>query len=234
MQIRHAGARGKVNIGWLQSQHSFSFGHYYDANHMGHGPLRVINQDTVQPGGGFAEHGHANMEIISYVLRGGLAHKDSEGNKSVIRPGDVQKMTAGTGIRHSEFNHSNSDTVEFLQIWVVPNKKNVAPGYVQQHIPALAEATSKLTLIFSEQGRDASLPLNQDADVYAGRLFDNTTWQHELPSSRIGWLQVIEGTALVNGETVAAGDGVAFAPGEQVELSETAGFHALFFDMTAQ
>ncbi|MFS1701741.1 pirin family protein [Alteromonas sp. AMM-1] len=231
MKIRDANARGDVNIGWLQSKHSFSFGHYYDANHMGHGPLRVINQDTVQPGGGFGEHGHANMEIISYVLSGALAHKDSEGNESVIRPGDVQKMTAGTGIRHSEFNHSRSDTVEFLQIWVVPNKKNVAPGYVQQNIPALAEPANELTLIFSESGKGNSLPLYQDADIFAGRLKDNTVWEHALPTSRIGWLQVISGSATVNGSNVGAGDGVAFSAGERVKLSDTQGFHALFFDM---
>jgi redox-sensitive bicupin YhaK (pirin superfamily) len=234
MNIRKAAERGQVNLGWLQSQHSFSFGHYYDERYMGHGPLRVINQDVVQPGGGFSEHGHANMEIISYVLSGELAHKDSEGNESVIRPGDVQKMTAGTGIRHSEFNHSNQAPVQFLQIWVVPNQANVAPGYVQKHFAGLLEPAAAPALIFSQHGEGDSLPIYQDVSVLAGKLIDDSNWQYAGNANRIGWLQVVEGSAVVNGETVSAGDGVAFARGENVELSHTDELHILYFDLPAK
>lgn len=234
MNIRKAAERGQVNLGWLQSQHSFSFGHYYDEHYMGHGPLRVINQDVVQPAGGFSEHGHANMEIISYVLNGELAHKDSEGNTSVIRPGDVQKMTAGTGIRHSEFNHSQHNPVQFLQIWVVPNKASVAPGYAQKHFAQLLEPAEAPTLIFSQQGEQESLRIYQDINVLAGRLNDNSHWQYAGSKFRMGWLQVVEGTATVNGETVSAGDGVAFAADESVELTQSNNLHMLYFDMPAK
>ncbi|MDC8830084.1 pirin family protein [Alteromonas gilva] len=234
MNIRKASERGQVNLGWLQSQHTFSFGHYYDERYMGQGPLRVINQDVVQPGGGFSEHGHANMEIISYVLKGKLAHKDSEGNESVIRPGDVQKMTAGTGIRHSEFNHSKTGVVEFLQIWVVPNQMNVAPGYVQQHFAQLLAPAEAPTLIFSADGSGDSLPVYQDIKVLAGKLADDSPWQYAGNANRIGWLQVVEGRALINGENVSAGDGVAFAAGETVDVSQTTGLHVLYFDLPAK
>ncbi|GGF68145.1 pirin family protein [Alteromonas lipolytica] len=234
MYIRKAAERGQVDLGWLQSQHSFSFGHYYDERFMGHGPLRVINQDVVQPAGGFSEHGHANMEIISYVLNGELAHKDSEGNESVIRPGDVQKMTAGTGIRHSEFNHSKQNTVQFLQIWVVPNKMNVAPGYVQKHFSALLTPAQAPTLIFSEQGEGESLPVYQDVNVLAGQLADDTTWDYANQAGRIGWLQVVSGSATVNGETVSAGDGVAFGAGEAAQVASSKDLHILYFDMPAK
>jgi len=234
MEIRKAAERGQVNLGWLQSQHSFSFGHYYDERFMGHGPLRVINQDVVQPGGGFGEHGHANMEIISYVLSGELAHKDSEGNESVIRPGDVQKMTAGTGIRHSEFNHSKQSLVQFLQIWVVPNQVNVAPGYVQKHFAGLLQPAKAPTLIFSPHGEGESLRIYQDVSVLAGKLLNDSNWQYAGNQNRIGWLQVVEGNALVNGETVSAGDGVAFVAGEAVEVSQTNDVHILYFDMPAK
>ncbi|NVK57693.1 MAG: pirin family protein [Alteromonadaceae bacterium] len=233
MNIRKADERGQVNLGWLQSQHSFSFGHYYNEDYMGHGPLRVINQDVVQPGGGFSEHGHANMEIISYVLKGELAHKDSEGNESVIRPGDVQKMSAGTGIRHSEFNHSKDELVEFLQIWVVPNKVNVAPGYVQQHFTQLAEPASEPTLILSPMGEKNSLKIHQDVKVYAGTLSGTSQWRHTPGSSRQGWLQIIDGNTLVNKEPVGPGDGVALAAGEELVLEQSQGLHILYFDLPA-
>lgn len=234
MYIRKAAERGQVNLGWLQSQHSFSFGHYYDERFMGHGPLRVINQDVVQPAGGFSEHGHANMEIISYVLSGELAHKDSEGNESVIRPGDVQKMTAGTGIRHSEFNHSKQSPVQFLQIWVVPNQKNVAPGYVQKHFAELLTPAEAPMLIFSEHGEGESLPVYQDVKVLAGKLVENASWHYATKADRIGWLQVVSGSATINGESISAGDGVAVGAGEAVALAQSKDLHILYFDMPAK
>ena len=165
---RGASERGRANFGWLDSKHSFSFGSYYDPSHMGFGPLRVINEDRVKPGAGFDTHGHQDMEIISYVLEGALEHKDSIGTGSVIRPGDVQRMSAGTGIRHSEFNASRQEPVHFLQIWVMPAKKGLKPSYEQKAFPL--EKTGQLHLVASPEGREGSLILHQDVDLRAGRL----------------------------------------------------------------
>ena len=168
MLIRHAAERGHANHGWLDSHHTFSFADYHDPRYMGFGPLRVINEDRVQPGKGFGTHGHRDMEIISYVLEGELAHQDSMGNGSVIRPGDVQRMSAGTGVQHSEFNHSKSELVHFLQIWVFPEKQGIAPGY-EQKMFSTEDKRGRLRLIASRDARDGSVKIHQDASIYADR-----------------------------------------------------------------
>jgi redox-sensitive bicupin YhaK (pirin superfamily) len=206
--VRRAAERGTANLGWLDSRHTFSFGHYYDPDHMGFGALRVINEDRVAPGGGFDTHGHQDMEIISYVLDGALEHRDSIGTGSVIRPGDVQVMSAGTGIRHSEFNHSKTQPVHFLQIWVLPDRKGLAPRYDQK---AFAESgkRDRLRLVGSPDGREGSIVIHQDAAIYDARLSRGHTVTQALKAGRKGWVQVISGAVEVNGKAAAAGDGVA-------------------------
>lgn len=225
MELRPAAARGLANFGWLHSQHSFSFGSYYDPQHMGFSDLLVINEDRVRPGRGFDTHGHRDMEIFSYVLEGALEHKDSMGTGSVIHPGDVQMMSAGSGVRHSEFNASRSDEVHFLQIWIVPDRKGVAPRYQQQHFSA-EEKRGRLRLIISPDGAEGSLSVYQDARVHAG-LFDGDEQQRfELPANRFAYVHVARGTLEVNGEHLSAGDAVklrdvreiTFANGEQGEV----------------
>ena len=225
MELRPAAARGLANFGWLHSQHSFSFGSYYDPQHMGFSDLLVINEDRVRPGRGFDNHGHRDMEIFSYVLDGALEHKDSMGTGSVIRPGDVQMMSAGTGVRHSEFNASRDDEVHFLQIWLVPDRKGVAPRYQQQHF-APEEKRGRLRLIISPDGDEGSLSVHQDVRVFAG-LFDGDEAQRfELPAKRFAYVHVARGALEVNGQRLAAGDAVklrnvrevSFAKGEQAEV----------------
>ncbi|MGK7905783.1 MAG: pirin family protein [Synechococcus sp.] len=206
--IRSATDRGAANLGWLDSRHSFSFGQYYDPAHMGFGNLRVINEDKVAPGAGFGTHGHRDMEIISYVLSGSLKHEDSIGNGSVIRPGDVQRMTAGTGIRHSEFNGSDSDLVHFLQIWVLPEQEGLDPSYEQKHFD-VANNPGQLWLVGSRDGREGSISIHQDVDLYAATLREGNAIQHELQSGRIGWIQVTRGMVTLNNRELTAGDGAA-------------------------
>ena len=225
MELRPAAARGLANFGWLHSQHSFSFGSYYDPQHMGFSDLLVINEDRVRPGRGFDNHGHRDMEIFSYVLDGALEHKDSMGTGSVIRPGDVQMMSAGTGVRHSEFNASRDDEVHFLQIWLVPDRKGVAPRYQQQHF-APANKRGRLRLIISPDGDEGSLSVHQEVRVFAG-LFDGDEAQRfELPAKRFAYVHVARGALEVNGQRLAAGDAVklrnvreiVFGKGEQAEV----------------
>jgi redox-sensitive bicupin YhaK (pirin superfamily) len=206
--VRPAAERGTANLGWLDSRHTFSFGHYYDPDHMGFGPLRVINEDRVKPGAGFGTHGHQDMEIISYVLEGALEHKDSIGTGSVIRPGDVQVMSAGTGIRHSEFNHSKHQPVHFLQIWVLPDRKGLPPRYDQKSFPRV-EKRDRLRLVGSPDGRDGSIVIHQDAEIYDGLLSNGSVVTHPLNPGRKGWVQVVRGAVAVNNKTAVAGDGVA-------------------------
>ena len=182
LDLRKSSDRGRARFSWLDSAHTFSFGSYYDPDHMGFGTLRVINEDVVAPGGGFATHGHRDMEIISYVLEGALEHKDSMGNGSVIRPGDVQRMSAGTGVTHSEYNHSDSEPVRFLQIWFLPDRAGHAPGYEQKHFEA-ADKRGTLKLVASHTGRDGSVSLNQDVDMYAALLDGAESVTHELPAA---------------------------------------------------
>jgi redox-sensitive bicupin YhaK (pirin superfamily) len=217
--VRHAKERGVANFGWLDSRHTFSFGEYHDPAQMGFGPLRVINEDRVSPGQGFGTHGHRDMEIISYVLEGALEHKDSIGTGSVIRPGDVQVMSAGTGIRHSEFNHSKTDPVHFLQIWVIPDRQGITPRYEQKTFPD-AEKRGRLRLVGSSDGRDGSVVIHQDVELHASLLTAGEKVTHALAAGRRGWVQIIRGAVALHGRDLVAGDGAAVA--NEPDLSITA------------
>ncbi len=233
MKIRKANERGHADFGWLSSFHSFSFGEYHDPGHMGFGPLRVINDDTVAPGAGFPTHPHADMEIISYVLDGALQHRDSTGGGSIIRPGEVQRMSAGTGIRHSEFNASQSEPVHFLQIWILPERRGIAPGYEQKAFD-LAEMRGRLRLVASRDGADGSLVLHQDANLYAGRMGPGDSSVHSLGAGRLGWLQVARGSVVLNGLQLATGDGAAIdAAGDLTVAGASDDTEILLFDMVA-
>ncbi|MDJ0620702.1 MAG: pirin family protein [Calothrix sp. MO_192.B10] len=231
--IRHSQARGIANFGWLDSRHTFSFGNYYDPNHMGFASLRVINEDKVQPAKGFATHGHRDMEIISYVLDGALQHKDNIGNGSVIRPGDVQRMSAGTGILHSEFNSSDSDPVHFLQIWILPNQNGLEPSYEQKTFSS-QEKQNQLRLVGSQDGRQGSVTIHQDVDLYSTLIKNGEQVTHNLKSDRYGWVQVARGSVELNGQQLYAGDGAAISQEDQITLqgmADTA--EVLLFDMAA-
>jgi len=231
--VRSTEARGKASFGWLESKHTFSFGSYYDPKHMGFGNLRVINEDLVQPGMGFGTHSHRNMEIISYVLAGGLEHKDNIGNGSVIRPGDVQRMSAGTGIAHSEFNASNTEPVHFLQIWILPNQTGIGikPSYEQKHFP-LEEKQGKLRLVASPDGRDNSVTIHQDANIYVAVLNPGDRVNHINEQNRSIWLQIAKGSLDINGQIFTAGDGVAMTQENKIELAATSdNTEVLLFDL---
>lgn len=231
--IRSAGDRGAANFGWLDSRHSFSFGQYYDPDHMGFGNLRVINEDKVAPGQGFATHGHRDMEIISYVLDGALEHKDSIGNGSVIRPGDVQRMSAGTGIQHSEFNASATEPVHFLQIWVLPERQGIEPGYEQKNF-AISDTPNSLGLVGSRDGRDGSITIHQDIDLYAATLSEGDSASHNLAPKRVAWLQVARGSVKLNDLMLTTGDGAAIAQEELITLQGASqDAEVLLFDMAA-
>jgi quercetin 2,3-dioxygenase len=233
LTIRPAQDRGIANFGWLDSRHTFSFGEYYDPNHMGFADLRVINEDKVSPGKGFGTHGHRDMEIISYVLEGELAHKDSIGTGSVIYPGDVQRMSAGTGIEHSEFNASTTDPVHFLQIWILPEPKGIEPGYEQKHF-ASAEKQGKLRLVGSRDGRDGSITIYQNVDLYAATLSQSESVSYAFTPDRVGWLQVVRGAVQLNDQRLSAGDGVAIAQESLIMLKGVAqDAEILLFDMAA-
>ena len=230
--VRPAQARGHAEHGWLDSFHTFSFGHYHDPEHMGFGPLRVINEDRVQPGAGFPTHGHRDMEILSYVLEGALEHKDSIGTGSVIRPGDVQVISAGTGVRHSEFNHSDKEPVHFLQIWLLPERTGGAPRY-QQKTFAAGEKRGRLRLVASPDGADGSVVIHQDARVYASLLERNEQVAHAATPGRGIWLQVARGSIEAHGQKLGAGDGAAISGVDTVEITATAdGTEFLLFDLS--
>lgn len=231
--IRPAQARGAANFGWLDSRHTFSFGNYYDPDHMGFASLRVINEDKVAPGQGFATHGHRDMEIISYVLSGSLEHKDNIGNGSVIRPGDVQRMSAGTGILHSEYNPSDTEPAHFLQIWILPAQKGIEPSYEQTHFDP-AEKQGKLRLVGSQDGREGSVTIHQNVDLYATTLGEGEAVQHTLRLHRVVWIQVAQGIVDLNGHTLAAGDGAAVTELDHLTLTGTsAQDQVLLFDLAA-
>ncbi len=230
LAIRPADERGLANLGWLDSRHTFSFGHYYDPQFMGFGPLRVINEDRVKPGQGFDTHGHSDMEIISYVLDGALEHKDSLGTGSIIRPGDVQRMTAGTGVRHSEFNASDTDPVHFLQIWVLPEQNGLEPGYEQKAFPD-DEKRGRLRLVGSRDGRDGSVTIHQDVDLYASLLASGDELTYELGEGRNGWLQVARGSVRLDDNELSAGDGVALTGDRTLQLAGVDDAEILLFDM---
>ena len=231
MKIRRANERGNANFGWLDSRHTFSFGSYYDPNHMGFANLRVINEDKVQPSKGFGTHSHRDMEIISYVLEGELEHKDSIGNGSVIRPGDVQRMSAGNGIAHSEFNASNTDNVHFLQIWILPQKVGIEPSYEQKHF-SVKDRQGQLKLVGSPDGRDNSVTINQDVNLYVANLNQGETVQHTIQTHRYIWIQLIRGGVNINNQSLSAGDGVAITQETDVEMAAIAdNTEVMLFDM---
>jgi redox-sensitive bicupin YhaK (pirin superfamily) len=230
IELRKSAERGDANMGWLDSRHTFSFGHYHDPQHMGFGPLLVINEDKVQAGKGFGTHGHRDMEIISYVLQGELAHKDNMGNGSVLRYGDVQRMSAGTGVMHSEFNHSSDQLVHFLQIWIQPSVKGIVPGYEEKHFDVAAKQ-SQLRLIASPDGADGSLKIHQDARLYAAILNGPDKIDHQLESGRTAYLHLIRGQLEVNGTRLSAGDALKFSNESQVTLAHADAAECLLFDL---
>ena len=229
-QLRLAVERGHARHGWLDSFHSFSFAEYHDPAHMGFGPLRVINEDRVQPGRGFGTHGHRDMEIISYVLEGGLAHQDSIGNGSVIRPGDVQRMSAGTGVRHSEFNASESEPVHFLQIWIEPDARGIAPSYEEKHFDE-ASKRGQWRLIASRDARDGSVLIHQDADLFVTRLEAGETLARELDADRRAYVHVVRGEVRVNGQGLSSGDAIKLERETHLTLDQAREAEVLFFDL---
>jgi hypothetical protein len=230
--IRLSQDRGRADFGWLDSRHTFSFGDYHDPRFMGFGPLRVINEDRVAPGAGFGTHSHRDMEILSWVLSGALQHKDSLGTGALIRPGELQRMTAGTGVTHSEFNGSQSDPVHFLQIWLLPEVPGLEPGYEQRSFP-LTELQDRWCLIAARDGRDGAVKVHQESDLYAARLSAGTELAHAPAAGRRLWLQVARGAMDVDGELLRAGDAMSWVdPGKIVVRAAEPG-EVLLFDMAA-
>ena len=229
-ELRAANQRGYADHGWLKSFHSFSFADYYDPAHMGYGPLRVINEDRVAAGMGFGTHGHRDMEIISYVLDGALAHKDSMGNGSAIRPGDVQRMSAGTGVTHSEFNHSPDRVTHFLQIWIQPNVTGIKPSYEERHFDA-ASKRGQLRLIASPDGRDGSVLIHQDAYLFASLLDGEERLRQEFASGRLGYVHVARGRVTVNGNVLENGDAMKLAGPGYIVLEKAQDAEVLVFDL---
>ena len=230
LQIRHSEERGAANHGWLNSHHSFSFGSYHDPKHMGFGPLLVINEDRVTPGQGFGTHGHRDMEIISYVLDGALEHKDSMGTGSVLHYGDVQRMSAGNGVRHSEFNHSATDGLHFLQIWIQPNVTGIPPSYEEKHFTPESKR-GKLRLIASGDGRQGSVLIHQDAAIYASILQEGEQAEHALDEGRIAYVHLIRGSLVVNGTPLKAGDALKLTQEAAVTLTQAEDAEVLVFDL---
>jgi quercetin 2,3-dioxygenase len=227
MKLRKSGSRGHANHGWLDSYHTFSFASYHDPQFMGFRALRVINEDSVQPSMGFGTHSHKDMEIITYVLNGALEHKDSMGNSSIIYAGDVQRLSAGTGITHSEFNHSETDLVHFLQIWILPDLLNISPSYDQKAFTH-DQKLDQLRLIVSPDGKENSIAVQQDVNIYAA-VISQAEIIYTIPSNRHGWLQVAQGEASVNGQSLAAGDAIACETAET--LTVTGNAEILIFDL---
>jgi len=230
LEIRKAGERGHANHGWLDSWHSFSFADYHDARHMGFGALRVINEDRVQPGMGFGTHGHRDMEIISYVLEGALAHKDSMGNGSTIVPGDVQRMSAGRGVLHSEFNHEAAGETHFLQIWIEPSVRGIDPGYEQKRFGP-EDKRGRLRLVASPDGREGSVKIHQDAFVYAALLDGAERATHKLAPGRRAYVHLARGQLRANGEALSAGDALKAIDVPEIVLEQGVEAEALLFDL---
>jgi len=228
--VRKAQERGHARHGWLESFHTFSFAGYHDPRHMGFRDLRVINEDRVQPRRGFQAHSHRDMEIVTYVLEGALEHKDSLGTGSVIRPGDVQRMSAGTGVSHSEVNHSATEPVHLLQIWILPEREGLAPSYEQKHFPS-EERRGRLRLVSSKTGREGSLRIHQDVDLYATLLGAGEAVEHALRPGRHAWLQVARGHVELNGLPLEAGDGVAVSDETSLRLASVKDAEVLLFDL---
>jgi redox-sensitive bicupin YhaK (pirin superfamily) len=230
--LRKSADRGLADHGWLRSRHSFSFAEYHDPEHMGWGNLRVINDDVVAPGTGFGTHGHRDMEIVSYVLEGELAHKDSMGNGSVIVPGDVQRMSAGRGVTHSEFNHASGQTTHFLQIWILPSERNTTPSYEQKRFED-GEKRGKLRRIASPVGADGAVRIGADATIFAGLFDSGQTASLALDPARKGYVHVARGTVRVNGIALAAGDAAKFESEASIAISDGRGAEVLVFDLAA-
>ena len=230
MEIRKSKDRGLADHGWLRSFHSFSFADYYDPEHEGFSDLRVINEDRIQPGTGFGTHGHRDMEIISYVLEGALAHKDSMGNGSTIVPGDVQRMSAGKGVLHSEFNHSKDAVTHFLQIWIEPDVRGIAPSYEQKHFDE-ASKRGRLRLVASPDGREGSVTIHQSAFLYAGLLDGADRVVHKLEPGRRAYLHVARGAVTANGESLEAGDALKVVDAAAVVLERAKDAEVLLFDL---
>ncbi|MEO8905880.1 MAG: pirin family protein [Polyangiaceae bacterium] len=228
--LRRAPERGHAQHGWLDSWHTFSFGDYYDAKHMGFRSLRVINDDSVAPGKGFPTHSHRDMEIMTYVLDGALEHRDSMGNGSVMKPGDVQRMTAGTGVGHSEFNASPTEPVHFLQIWVLPEARNISPGYEQKYF-STADRQGKLRLVASRDGADGAVVVHQDLKLFAGLFAEGESASYPLAAGRHAWLHVARGKLRVNGQELATGDAVQVSDEAALELSGVQDAEVLLFDL---
>ena len=228
--IRRSNERGHANHGWLDSYHSFSFADYFDSKHVEFGPLRVINEDRVAPGAGFGTHPHRDMEIISYVLSGELAHKDSLGTGSVIRPGDVQRMSAGSGVRHSEFNPSSTERLHFLQIWIKPDVAGIEPSYEEKHFSD-EEKQGRLRLIASPDGRDGSVLIHQDASLYVGRFDREQQASLELRTNRRSYEHVVRGEVRANGVALGAGDALKISDAPGVHIDDGRGAEVLVFDL---
>jgi redox-sensitive bicupin YhaK (pirin superfamily) len=232
IEIRKAGERGHFDHGWLNTNHTFSFADYHDPENMGWGPLRVLNEDTVAPGAGFPSHAHRDMEILTWVLEGALQHRDSMGNGSVIRPGEVQRMSAGTGVTHSEHNASQNEPVHFMQIWILPERRGLAPGYEQKRFSPAAWS-GRLSLVGSPDGRDGSVTIHQDAFLYAALLASGEAVQHAMAAGRKGWVQVARGGVKLNGSVLGAGDGARIAGEKAIQLLATDDSHVLLFDLAS-
>ncbi len=230
IRIRRAGDRGHADHGWLDTRHTFSFAGYHDPAHMGFRSLRVINDDRVAPGSGFPTHPHRDMEIVSYVVEGALAHRDSLGNGSTIRPGDVQRMSAGTGVLHSEYNASETETTRFLQIWILPDREDLEPSYEQKHYSA-DERRGRLRTVASEDGRDGSVRLHQSVTILAGLLGSGDEVRHELAPNRHGWVQVVRGSVRLAEHDLVEGDGAALSEERAVDLAGISDAEVLVFDL---
>jgi quercetin 2,3-dioxygenase len=230
--LRLSEHRGHANLGWLDTKHSFSFGHYHDPAHMGFGALRVINEDIVEPGAGFDTHGHRDMEIVTYVLDGALEHKDSIGTGSIIRPGEVQRMTAGSGIRHSEFNASQSEKVKLLQIWILPDTQGLTPGYEQKAFPG-GERQGALRLLGSRDGREGSVTIHQDVSLYGSLLKPGEQVTFDVQPGRKIWVQVARGAVAVACQPLQSGDGIGIETPGSLNITATSEAEFLLFDLAA-
>jgi redox-sensitive bicupin YhaK (pirin superfamily) len=228
--LRNSKERGFADHGWLKSQHTFSFAGYHDPHHMGFSVLRVINEDRILGGKGFDPHSHQDMEIISYVVEGAVEHQDSMGNKTVIKPGEIQRMCAGTGVRHSEYNHFKDKETHFLQIWILPSQKNLKPSYGQKNFSSELK-NENLLLVISKHGRKGSLEIHQDVEIYLGKLKKDRSTLLPLSPTRQGWLQLISGVLKVKDVTVQAGDGLAITKEGPFEVLATEASHFIFFDL---
>ena len=230
IDIIHAESRGAADHGWLKAKHSFSFADYFDPSRMGFASIRVINEDRIEPGQGFGTHPHKDMEIVTYIIDGALEHKDSMGNGSVIRAGDVQRMTAGTGVHHSEFNHSETETVHLLQIWILPEENSLQPGYEQQHFDR-KDKLNQWRLIASRDARESSMRVHQAVDLYASVLEAGHELRHSFAAGQSGFLQIVSGSVAANGEQLTAGDGATIQDVDELIFEATSEAEAILFDM---